>query len=153
MADMMPPEAQQTGLDELEQHLADPEPMCLAMVAVEPSSPTAGNWTPTPALIDEVGHRLRDGLRRYDELNLLEDGRFVMVLRTLADATVLAGRMERIFEALNAPYHVGGTELQVRALFGAAIRLPQEDPSAFLTRVVGAVDEARRTGGAAPVLL
>jgi len=152
MADTTPPTSDPTALPQLEHRLADPEPMCLAMVAVEPVAPATGQWTPTQALIEEVKRRLGDNLRRYDELDLLEDGRFVIVLRTLADASVLASRMQRIFEALDAPYVVDGTELQVRALLGAAIRMPQEDTQTFLSRVLSAVDEARRSGGRAPVI-
>jgi GGDEF domain-containing protein len=151
MADTTPPTSP-IALPQLERRLTDPEPMCLAMVAVEPATPAAGQWAPTRALLDEVGERLGDNLRRYDELDLLEDGRFVVVLRTLADASVLASRMQRIFEALDAPYVVDGTELQVRALLGAAIRMPQEDTQTFLSRVLGAVEEARRSGGRAPVI-
>ena len=152
MADMTPSTAEPIPLAALEERLVDPQPMCVAMVVVEPSGPTAGSWTPTQPLLDEVGRRLRDSLRRYDELTLLEDGRFAMVLRTLADASVLSGRMQRLFETLDAPYALGGAELHVRPVVGAAIRGPQEHPSAFLARVVAAVDEARRAGGTGPVV-
>lgn len=142
------------GLAQIEERLADPEPLCLALLVIEPRSTAEGTpWHPAPALIEAVTQRLRETLRPYDELRVLADGRFAIVLPTLADAGTLARRMNHVFRVIDAPYHLAGAELRVRALLGAAVRTPQDGPTDFLAKVVAAVDAARDSDGRHPVLL
>jgi GGDEF domain-containing protein len=142
------------GLESIEDRLSEPEPMCLALLAIEPGPAPGGHTSVSgPALIETVGQGLRDTLRRYDELLVLPDGRFVVILPTLTEAEGLANRIERLFDTACAPRRLGGDELEVRCLFGAAVRRPAESPAVFLNRVVEAVEQARVAGGGSPVLV
>lgn len=142
------------GLEQLEERLADPEPLCLALLTIEPRSTAEGTpWLPAPALVEAVTDRLRDALRPYDELRLLTDGRFAITMPTLAGTGPLLNRMNELFGVVQAPYRLAGTELYVRALLGAAVRTPQEAAADFLVRVVAAVETARARDGRSPILI
>lgn len=142
------------GLEPLEERLSMLEPLCLALVVVEAPNPGVDHHTAASGpLLAAVGERLRGALRPYDELDLLPDGRFVVILPTLADRHTLAGRMDRVFQAVDAPYELGAEQIRVRALLGAAVRDPQDDTPTFLGRVVAAVEQARQQGGRAPILV
>ena len=144
------------GLERIEERLAVPEPLCLALLVVERrpgGDDTIGSTATDRALLDAVATRLRELLRPYDDLRMLADGRFVITLPTLADAAALEARWTRIFDTVRQPYRVAGTEIGVRTLLGAAVRTPQERPGDFLTRVVGAVEMARAGDGRQPILL
>ncbi len=60
--------------------------------------------------------------------------------------------MADLFALVNDPYPMDGTEVRLRILFGAALRAPGEEPTAFLSRVAAAVDAARDLDGRRPVL-
>lgn len=144
------------GLEQVEELLAEPRPLCLALLAIEPRVATAGAHlqpVDATALIEAVAVRLRETLRPYDELQRLADGRFVITLPTLAGAEVLGRRMARLFHIVAEPYQLAGGEVPVRALLGAAVRTPQDQPAGFLARVLTAVDTARAGDGRAPVLV
>ncbi len=158
MAETTPPSATQSLIAQLELALAEPEPMCLAIVRVEcrpdPADPADGGpRAADPAVVDAVNERLRDNLRRYDELAEFDGNAFSVVLRTLADASVLEGRLRNLFAEMTQPYVVDGSEREVRIVFGAAVRWPQENPNALLARAEAAVDTARSNAGAAPIVL
>lgn len=152
MSDVSPPTL--LGLEQIEQRLAEPEPLCLALLVIEPRSTAEGTpWQPAPALIEAVTVRLRETLRPYDELRLLADGRFAVILPTLADTSALQSRITRVFEAVDAPYRLAGTELRVRALLGAGVRIPGEPANDFLSRIVDGVESARDADGRRPAIV
>lgn len=142
-----------TGLEPLLARLSDPEPLCLGIVEVVVPPAQDGRHDAGAPLLALAAARLRETLRPYDELELLPDGRFVIILPTLADRTTLAHRMNQVFLALDAPYPIGADTVGVRVLLGAAVRSPQDDARAFLARVAGAVLQAEREGGQGPVLV
>lgn len=134
--------------DQLVSLLADPEPMCVALVGLLPG-PTGERANGEPATASQVGaeleQRLRENLRPYDELYSLPEGHYAIVLRTLADPAILTGRMDRLLDVVKLPYSVGGQRLQFRAVLGAAIRAPEEGVAEYL----GRVDRAVAASGAA----
>lgn len=146
MSDVSPPAL--LGLEQVEARLAEPEPVCLALLVVEPRSAAEGTpWQPAPALIEAITGRLRAAMRPYDELRLLADGRFAVILPTLASTEELGHKMVRLFETVDAPYPMAGTELRVRTLLGAGVRTPGETAAEFLGRIVGGVETARDHDG------
>ncbi|MEL6981875.1 MAG: hypothetical protein AAFO29_05580 [Actinomycetota bacterium] len=152
MSDVSPPAL--LGLEQVEDRLTEPEPLCLVLLAVEPRSAGEGTpWQPATALVEAITGRLRAAMRPYDELRLLADGRFVLILPTLASTDDLRRSVTRLFEAVDAPYPMAGTELRTRTLLGAGVRTPGESPAEFLGRIVAAVDAARDSDGHHPVLV
>ena len=147
----------------LEQSLADPEPMCLALVRVEladlaVSRPNDDRQGELPAdrleaLMDAVQARLSHLLRRYDLMARVENDMFMLVVKTLADTRVLDARMFQLYGALSEPYSVGGTTVTVPVTLGAAVRLPAESAAALLQRTDKALATAGAAGGKAPVLI
>jgi hypothetical protein len=140
MADAPP-----TSLDHLlvlEEHLREPQPMCLVLVAVGP-----GDGQAPADLADAVEDRLRGTQRDYDELVSLPDGRFAIVLPTLAGTDELGRRVDELYELLSVRYE--GLDEPVCSL-GAAIRHPGEEPADFLRRLGDAHGTAarRQRGGA-----
>ncbi len=141
------------GLGQIEERLADPEPLCLALLRIEPRSAAEGTpWQPAAALTEAVTVRLRGSLRAYDELRILADGRFAIIMPTLATPEALEVRLAEVFEVIDAPYRLAGTELLVRVLLGAAVRTPGEAAASFLSRVTAGVDAARDGDGRRPVV-
>jgi hypothetical protein len=144
-----------TSVKKLETHelaplLAEPEPMWVAVVSLQPELPEA----PAPSeLAGELERRLQSNLRGYDELYELPNGLFAIVLRTLADAATLAPRLQRVYDAIKLPYVVDSHRHHYRVLLGAAIRWPEEGVDGLLARVTEAVRQAETTGAVAPVLL
>lgn len=152
MSDLSPPVL--LGLEQIEARLAEPEPLCLVLLVVEPRSAAEGTpWQPAPALIEAITGRLRSVMRPYDELRLLADGRFAVILPTLATTDDLRRSVTRLFETVDAPYPMAGTELRTRTLLGAGVRVPGESPAEFLTRIVDGVEAARDEDGRRPVLV
>ena len=144
----------------LEESLADPEPMCLAMVRVETaalSSADQGGDEVSGADVDQlmaaVQARLSHLLRRYDLMARVEDETFMLVVKTLADTRVLDARMYQLYGALSEPYTVGGQTVSVPITLGAAVRLPAESAAALMLRTDKALATAGAAGGKAPVLI
>lgn len=144
----------------LEESLADPEPMCLAMVRIETgalSSQDDGQVEVSDADIDQlmaaVQARLSHLLRRYDLMARVEDDTFMLVVKTLADTRVLDARMYQLYGALTEPYSVGGGTVSVPVTLGAAVRLPAESAAALMKRTDKALSTAGAAGGKAPVLI
>lgn len=130
--------------------LAKPEPMWVGLVSLQTGATSA------PALISvapEIERRLRGNLREYDDLYQLPNGLFVLVLRTLAEASALQPRLQRVFDSVALPYVVDQQRFQYRVVLGAAIRRPEEDVDALLNRVAEALKQADSDGLSAPVLL
>lgn len=145
-----------TILEQLELALVEPEPMCLVMVEIGPLDPY--DMEPLgeeyfPALMGEAGVRLRETLRRYDELVVVSEKSWALILRTLADATALAGRMRTFFEVASEPYAIYDTEVAAQVVLGAAVRIPQDTPESLVLRVEQAMDSARSTGAIGPVVV
>lgn len=158
MAETTPTPANISAVARLEEALAHPEPMCLAMLQIyPPTEPVPGSaMEPVAAaelIMDEAGRRLRNTLRDYDELTELDDNRFVLVLRTLADASVLTSRMHNLYAIMTRPYPVHGVEVDPEVFLGAAIRIPQETPGQLVTRVDQAVLLSRSASQPGPVML
>ncbi len=143
----------------LEESLADPEPMCLAMVRVDVdalNSDEAGEQSPRAdmdQLMAAVQARLSHLLRRYDLMARVEDDTFMLVVKTLADTRVLDARMYQLYAALSEPYSIGGTVVSVPITLGAAVRLPSETAGALMQRTDKALATADAAGGKAPVLI
>lgn len=132
--------------------------MCLVLIEVEPIGVPDGDGASGPVyveLLDAVQKRLWESLRRYDELTQIGRTSLALVLRTLADATVLAGRMQFLFSRISEPYLFDGEEheIQVRVALGAAVRIPQESPQEFVGRVGQAMSVASEEGFVGPVIL
>ncbi len=128
------------------QRLALAEPCCLALVEA-----TAAAGLPD-GFGDEMGARLRRALRPYDELLVVGDGRFALVLPTLAGAEALRRRMSDVLRTVGQPPGAGPGGGVMVAL-GGSVRQPQDSLDGFIGRVVGAVDRARADGGRAPVIV
>lgn len=148
MADAPP-----TSLDHLlalEEFLHEPQPMCLVLIAVGQAGGSGDGEAPVD-LAGAVESRLRGTLRDYDELVVLADGRFAVVLPTLAGTGELGRRVDQLYELLSARYEGfgDGPEEPVCSL-GAAIRQPGEQPDDFLRRLADAHGSAarRERGGA-----
>lgn len=144
----------------LEESLADPEPMCLAMVRVETSALGRADlgWgelstADVDQLMAAVQARLSHLLRRYDLMARVEDDTFMLVVKTLADTRVLDARMYQLYGALSEPYSVGGRIVSVPVTLGAAVRLPAESAAALMQRTDKALATAGAAGGKAPVLI
>lgn len=144
----------------LEESLADPEPMCLAMVRVETAALTDGDhgWdegsgADVDQLMAAVQARLSHLLRRYDLMARVESDTFMLVVKTLADTRVLDARMYQLYGALSEPYSVGGRTVSVPITLGAAVRLPAESAAALMLRTDKALATAGAAGGKAPVLI
>lgn len=159
MAETTPTPANISALAPLEEALARPEPMCLAIIQVHrPGAADAESaqrhvGRPEDAIIDEAECRLRDTLRDYDELTVIDSTRFALVLRTLADATVLNGRLHTLYAIMSRPYTVAGEEIHVEVYLGAAVRSPQETARQLVDRVDQAVVLARSSTIDGPVML
>ncbi len=136
-------------MNQLEQVLANPEPMCLAVVQVEAVAPMGTE----KVLCEAISARMREALRRYDELLEIDCHSVALILRTLADATVLTSRMRTFFEIAAEPYLVDGVTYEVHAYLGAAVRRPQDTPGALLGRVDMALASAREAGAIGPVVV
>ncbi len=159
----------------LEDSLAAPEPMCLAMVRVDVAElaapppltdPKGGSADTDTAerrmdrpgsgvdqLMAAVQARLSHLLRRYDLMARVEDDTFMLVVKTLADTRVLDARMYQLYGALSAPYSIGGRSVTVPVTLGAAVRLPAETAAALMSRTDKALATADAAGGKAPVLI
>lgn len=144
----------------LEESLADPEPMCLAMVRVETAALTDGDHglgevsgADVDQLMAAVQARLSHLLRRYDLMARVETDTFMLVVKTLADTRVLDARMYQLYDALSEPYSVGGRTMSVPVTLGAAVRLPAESAAALMLRTDKALATAGAAGGKAPVLI
>ncbi len=86
------------ALEQLNDRLVEPEPLCLALLVVEiRARPESTSSRPGPALVEAINDRLRSSMRPYDGLILLPDGHFAITLPTLADADALQGRMGELF--------------------------------------------------------
>lgn len=152
MADASPPLVS-SNLEAVEARLTDPEPMCVAALAVGPASPAVFDTWSDPEVVDVVAERLRSTLRPYDEVHRLSGGHLVVVLPTLAGDTDLGTWAGRLFELVARPYTVAGTEERPRVVLGGTVRRPQDTPATILARVDEAMTEARNGGGRAPVLV
>ncbi|MEM9561819.1 MAG: hypothetical protein AAGA93_04335 [Actinomycetota bacterium] len=134
------------------QRLALAEPSCLALIEATSAAPLPDGLT------DEMGRRLRLTLRPYDELIVIGDGRFALLLPTLAGPEALRRRMSDVFEAVTDGIDQGAEapdpepRAPVTVALGASVRQPQDSADGFLTRVADAVDEARDAGGRTPVI-
>jgi len=146
----------------LEETLAEPEPMCLAMIRVDITAATIGDWAETSAggesasldqVMAAVQTRLSHQLRRYDLMARIEDDTFMLVVKTLADTRVLDARMYQLYGALSEPYVVGRQTVVVPIALGAAVRLPAEKAAALMRRADKALAAAQAAGGKAPVLI
>ena len=144
----------------LEESLADPEPMCLAMVRVdtETLNDSEQGWgevsgADADQLMAAVQARLSHLLRRYDLMARVESDTFMLVVKTLADTRVLDARMYQLYGALSEPYSVGGRTVSVPVTLGAAVRLPAESAAALMLRTDKALATADAAGGKAPVLI
>ncbi|MDH3300579.1 MAG: GGDEF domain-containing protein [Acidimicrobiia bacterium] len=144
----------------LEESLADPEPMCLAMVRVETTAFGGDNHGPSDVsesdvdqLMAAVQARLSHVLRRYDLMARVEKDTFMLVVKTLADTRVLDARMYQLYGALSEPYSVGGKTVSVPVTLGAAVRLPAESAASLMKRTDKALATAGAAGGKAPVLI
>ncbi len=144
----------------LEESLADPEPMCLAMVRIETDALASGDDGQVEVSDADIDHlmaavqaRLSHLLRRYDLMARVEDDTFMLVVKTLADTRVLDARMYQLYDALTEPYPVGGGTVSVPVTLGAAVRLPAESAAALMTRTDKALSTASAAGGKAPVLI
>lgn len=140
-------------MDRLSSALATAEPMCLALVQVEPLTPAAGSETLQADLTELLTVRMREALRRYDQLVEIDEHAVALILRTLADATVLAARMRTFFEVSSEPYPIDGVTHDVRITLGAAVRRPQDTPLSLLNRVDQALVSAREAGAVGPVVV
>jgi GGDEF domain-containing protein len=156
-----------SAISKLQEALSDPEPMCLAVVEVSigdglsQAAPASDQdygcdterSQATIEVVEQAQERLRETLRDYDELKPIDDERFALVLRTLADASIMSARMEHLLAIMAKPYLVGGQEVEIPVHLGASIRTPQERPSELLERVERALQQARSAGGPDQVML
>ncbi len=144
-------------LEQLELALVEPEPMCLVMVEIELQG--GADFEPLDpdychGIMDEAGVRLRGTLRRYDEMLEVSDNSWALILRTLADATVLAGRMRAFFEVVSEPYTFHDGEVIVaQVVLGMPRRIPQDTPESLVVRVERAMESARSSGAVGPVVI
>ncbi len=156
--------AEISAIAHLEEALAHPEPMCLAVLELCLPTSDEGERTGVAGaascdaellveVMEEAQRRLRDTLRDYDELSVIDECRYALVLRTLADAAVMKGRMEKLHGIMSEPYRVDGRELVVSVHLGSAIRIPQESPVELVDRVESAVDDARHPQSPGHVML
>lgn len=134
----LPPEL--LGLDELESALAAPTPLCMAvieldLVGLDPDS--------TAQVRAEARRRAELMLRDYDELSLLGPSRLVIAMPTLADPTVLERRLLQLERSLADPYQVDDTTVSVAVELAAAVRRPQESPTAFVERLMASTGDRR----------
>lgn len=183
MAEITPSEANVSAVAALEEALAQPEPMCLAMLEIHPPAGAVAasgqggdtaDGSPTDQVMEEAYQRLRDTLRDYDHLTRLDSSRFILVMRTLADASILDGRMNSLYELMTRPYaisrnsdqatgeghydhcledHEDHHEVRAEVFLGAAVRMPQETSAQLVGRVDQAVILARSASVGGPVML
>ncbi len=140
-------------IDRLSSELEAAEPMCLALVQVEPVDRRANPEALQAELAEMLTVRMREALRRYDQLVEIDEHAVALILRTLADATVLAARMRTFFEVSSEPYSIDGVSHDVRVTLGAAVRRPQDTPLTLLGRVDQALVSAREAGAVGPVVV
>ncbi len=148
-------------LEQLEEALGSPEPMCLALIHVDTDRATTADWAAVPedglsddqAMLQAVQERLSGLLRRYDLMGRLGAEGFMVVFKTLADAQVLDSRLYVLYEKLSESYDIASCRVVVPVSMGAAVRWPAEDVNSLMRRADKALDAARRAGGKAPVLM
>ena len=126
----------------LEAALEVPEPMCLALIQVEPISGWGDGGLEPGSLAPLVKERLHPQLRRYDQYLEIDETAAALLLRTLADVQVLSKRMHLFFEMASRPYEVGNVPYEVRVALGAAVRKPQDTATTLLARVDDALTAA-----------
>ena len=142
--------------DSLQATLGDNEPMCLAMIRIQPDD--AGGEDGSSSALDEgvvaaVQTRLSTQLRGYDVMARVDDRTFILVVKTLADTRVLDSRMFQLYNRLSEPYEIDETEVGVPVALGAAVRLPAEPAGGLIARADKALSAAEAAGGKAPVLI
>lgn len=127
--------------EELVKSIAEPEPMCLALVRfqvaedgiLESLSPELRKKLPV-AVAQAVHDRLSRNLRKYDLLSRVEQNIFVVALKTLVNESELETRIAGLVETLQRPYVFQEGEIGVNVMIGSAIRVPGEKPSSLLRR-------------------
>lgn len=147
--------------DGLRELIAQPNPMCLAIVRAQPQKASYSEQVPgatdvqsrTSELMDLLHNRLNAGLRQYDVAARIEDSGFVVVFRTLADVQVLDSRLLALHGELVEPYTLERGTAHLPVVIGGAVRIPAEKPSALMRRAEQALNLAISAGGKAPVLL
>ncbi|MDH3293326.1 MAG: GGDEF domain-containing protein [Acidimicrobiia bacterium] len=146
----------------LEETIAEPEPMCLAMIRVGIDAASTASDVPSEKAtsdidLDEVMARVQSRLtyqlRRYDLMARVADDTFMLVVKTLADTRVLDARMYQLYGALSEPYNLDNRAVTIPLALGAAVRLPSESASSLMRRADRALTVAQDAGGKAPVLI
>ena len=148
MADAPP--AHHPDLAALRQRLADPRPICLALLDIDAAATTGAGISVTVPR-SAVTARVDQSLRPYDEYLGLDDHHAIL-LPTLADAQALSDRLGQVFRSMGKPYEVDGRRIEVTVILGAAVRRPEDDIDAFLDRAGAAMEAARAAEGQGPVL-
>ncbi|MGH1491399.1 MAG: diguanylate cyclase domain-containing protein [Acidimicrobiales bacterium] len=159
MADSSPTKVDISAIAHLEEALAHPEPMCLAVIEIRsrPDAGVAGGECSEAdvhlEVMEEAQARLRETLRDYDELSAIDGSSFALVLRTLAGADIMGGRMQSLHTIMTRPYIVAGVEIDTVVSLGSSIRIPQESAGELVARVDEALSQARTRNTPGPVML
>lgn len=128
---------------QLAQALETPEPMCLVIMLLLGEA---------DGFAETAEFRIRENMRSYDQLWQIDQRSYALSLKTLADASTLTTRIERLFLLLSEPYAVGQDYVQLRIQMGASVRLPQDTPGKLLDRVGLALVDADSAGYVGPIL-
>jgi diguanylate cyclase (GGDEF)-like protein len=99
------------------------------------------------AVLVATGERLRAALRPPDTVGRLGGDEFVVVCEDIGGVTDALAVAERLAASLEAPIHVAGRDVRIRASIGVAVSASDgTDPAALLTEADGAMFWAKRRG-------
>ena len=99
------------------------------------------------AVLVATGERLRAALRPPDTVGRLGGDEFVVVCEDIGGKAGALAVADRLATSLEAPIHVAGRDVSIRASIGVAISARHDiEPAALLTEADGAMFWAKRSG-------
>lgn len=99
------------------------------------------------ALIQQVGQRLSDTLRRSDTVGRLGSDEFAFILSDVKEAEEVASVVRKLMNALRAPFLINGSDVFTSASIGIAIYPDDaEDPDILLRHADTAMYRAKEGG-------
>jgi diguanylate cyclase (GGDEF)-like protein len=104
-------------------------------------------------LLVAVGARIKAVLRPGDTLARMSGDEFIIVCHELDDESLVEGIADRLNDAIERPFSVGGLTLDLSASIGVAFADQSDDPEGLLHKADMAMYQVKRKGGAHHQLL